>query len=224
MEPAIHIHLLGRFGIVIDGVPLRFGRTAPRRPIELLKAVLACGGRGVSADRLADALWPDADGDAGYRALVTTVYRLRQWLGRRDPIVFTGHEVAVDPAWCWVDAWAFERAANGAVDRHDLAAAVGLYRGPFLDHEALTFAVDARERLRRKYVRTVLALAAAQTRGGDSPGAIETLERAADIEPGSAELRAALVGALDRHGERSGAGHDARRRFEALSRAQAMAV
>lgn len=46
------IYTLGRFGLVRDGVPIHFYGKVPRKPLELLKAIITCGGRGVSEEQL----------------------------------------------------------------------------------------------------------------------------------------------------------------------------
>jgi len=48
-------------------------------------ALIAMGGRQVPQTRLADLLWPDAEGDAAYRALITTLQRLRRLIGEPGP-------------------------------------------------------------------------------------------------------------------------------------------
>ena len=46
------------------------------RSLELLTALIAAGEGGAGASRLADQLWPDADGFDAYRAFTTTLHRL----------------------------------------------------------------------------------------------------------------------------------------------------
>lgn len=59
----IKIHTLGKFEIIKDGRPLVFAGKVQKKPLEILKAVIAFGGRDVPVDTITDALWPDADGD-----------------------------------------------------------------------------------------------------------------------------------------------------------------
>ena len=65
-KPRIVIYTLGRFEVVLDGVPLRFKGRAPVRALELLSALIAAGGRGVSVGSISDSLWPEADGFDAY--------------------------------------------------------------------------------------------------------------------------------------------------------------
>jgi hypothetical protein len=56
----ICIYTLGRFELVLDGMPLRFKGRAPLRALELLSALIAAGGRAVTEELLSYAEWPDA--------------------------------------------------------------------------------------------------------------------------------------------------------------------
>ncbi len=60
----IKIFTLGRFEVLRDGEPVRFARKVQRKPLALLKALVAFGGRSVREELVMDALWPDAEGDA----------------------------------------------------------------------------------------------------------------------------------------------------------------
>jgi DNA-binding SARP family transcriptional activator len=104
----LKIYTLGRFEIVRDARPLQHPRKSPRMPIELLKAVISGGVRGISEDRLSDALWPDADGVTAHQAFATTLHRLRQLLGDEKAVLLRDGRVAVDWRSCWVDAFVFE--------------------------------------------------------------------------------------------------------------------
>jgi len=105
----LKIYTLGGFELQKDGKPLAFSRKAPQKPLQLLKMLVMYGAGGVNADRLADLLWPEAEGDAAYSSLTTTLSRLRQLLGDESWIIFHEGKVMLSPGRCWVDAWAFER-------------------------------------------------------------------------------------------------------------------
>lgn len=80
------IYTLGRFELLKDGKSIRFARKTQRRPLALLKALIAFGSKEVREDQTEDVLWPDADGDAAHRSFKTTLQRLRQLLGREDAL------------------------------------------------------------------------------------------------------------------------------------------
>jgi LuxR family transcriptional regulator, maltose regulon positive regulatory protein len=104
---SIRICALGRFAIVIDDVPLRSHGKAQRRPLDLLKFLVAMGERSVASDSAVAALWPDFDGDAGH-AFESTLHRLRKLLRRDDAILHVDGRLALNPKLVWVDAWALE--------------------------------------------------------------------------------------------------------------------
>ena len=59
--PAVSVFTLGRFSLLLDGVPAEFGRKMPHRPLELLRTIIAQGGRNTSISSLTAELWPDTD-------------------------------------------------------------------------------------------------------------------------------------------------------------------
>ena len=76
----IRVRTLGRFDVELDGVALRFEGKAQRKPLHLLKLLIASGDRPVAIERLIELLWPDPD-DGGRKAFDITVHRLRRMLG-----------------------------------------------------------------------------------------------------------------------------------------------
>ncbi len=105
----IKIYTLGRFRLINKGEPLTFPGRAKRRPLEMLKVLIAFGGRDVSQERLSEALWPDSEGDAAHRSFDTTLHRLRKLIGNDKAIVLQEGRLSLNSEICWVDAWAFER-------------------------------------------------------------------------------------------------------------------
>jgi LuxR family transcriptional regulator, maltose regulon positive regulatory protein len=143
----IVINTLGRFEVLLDGKPLRFKGRAPVRSLELLTALLAAGEGGASAGRLADQLWPDADGFDAYRAFTTTLHRLRRVLGCHDAVRLTAGRLSLDSQICSVDAWEYERALRGAVNADGIEAVLDAFPGPFLVDDDNPWVIAARERL-----------------------------------------------------------------------------
>lgn len=148
----MRIYSLGRFETVLSDQPLRFSGKAQRRPLELVKAPLALGGRGVPVSRLAEALWPDADGDAAYNAFVTTLQRLRKLLGGNEFLLLREGRLSFNPRRCWVDIWSFDAEPR-------LEQRLALYRGAFLAEDTdASHCIPLRERLRSAYLRDLLQL------------------------------------------------------------------
>lgn len=161
----IRIHTLGRFELLKDDKLVTFTGKAQKKPVELLKALIAMGGQDVSDVRLVDALWPDSEGDAGYGALKTTILRLRQLLGCDDAVLVSGGAVSLDSRICYVDAFAFDELIQEAElqhkqqKTHDPQSAIALkisdvYKGRFLAADiASIWAASLRERLQNKFLR-----------------------------------------------------------------------
>lgn len=150
----LRIYTLGRFGVVKNGVALRFSGKAQKKPLELLKALIAFGGRDVSEAKLADTLWPEAEGDAAAQALATTLFRLRKLIGEHV-IRRQENRLTLDSALCWVDCWAFERlSTENSGTPIALAKLRKLYQGLFLDGaDDAPWAHPLRERLHARYSR-----------------------------------------------------------------------
>jgi two-component SAPR family response regulator len=155
------VFVFGRFQVLKDNVPIRFSRRQQRKPLELLQALIAFGGTEVGASRLTDALWADSEGDAGYHALESALYRLRQLLGAPSAIAMAGGKLTLDRRQVWVDMWAFEselRAGNvdGRGPAERLARLRELYSGHFLAQEVeKTWAVEKRQILRERFARAI---------------------------------------------------------------------
>ncbi len=203
----VRIHTLGRFGVVVAGHPLRFQRKSPGRPIRLLQALLALGGREVVVSALIEALWPDAEGDAAANAFHVTLLRLRRLLGE-PALTLSDHRLSVNDRYCWVDAWAFERLAargegalvTGGVGGTGFGAIaeqmLGRYRGPFLAGEDAGWAAVARARLRSRFLRLLGGCARRLREEGDCEAAAFLCRRALEIEPLAEDLLLELVRAL----------------------------
>ncbi|HUF19946.1 MAG TPA: BTAD domain-containing putative transcriptional regulator, partial [Burkholderiales bacterium] len=159
---SVRITTLGNFGVEVDGSPLAFSRKAPKKPLALLKAVIAFGGRKVPEKRLLDALWPDEDGDAATEAFRVAIHRLRKLLGDVELVEVDSGAVSLNLSHCWIDARAFEHAVESAADaKTDSFSAnadrvLQLYKGHFLPaDEESPWAISPRERLRSKFVAYV---------------------------------------------------------------------
>jgi len=176
--------VLGNFRIAIDAVEVAATRNMPRVPWQLLKCLVAHGNKPIAQERLEAILWPDADGDAAYRALVTTAFRLRSLLGRKDALLFRNRTLALNPALCRVDAWEFEHAVSNVRDLEHLARSLDLYCGSFLSEACENpLQVAACEQLRRKYLRAVLLVGMDLERKRCTDPAVALYERALDVEP-----------------------------------------
>jgi len=198
----IRIRAIGEFTIEVDGVPVRFKAKAQRKPLDLLKAIVAGGGRAVPDAWLAQALWPDAEGDAAQQALATTLHRLRKLLGDEEAIEVEARALSLNPTRVWVDALAFERLA-AAEKPAARAAASDLYRGAFLGSEDAPWAMGTRERLRAKFLRLARDLGESHEGAGDWNAARATYERALEADNLVEELHRRLMRCHLRLGQRA---------------------
>ncbi len=212
----IRIRSFGEFTVEVDDVPVRFKAKAQRKPLDLLKAIVAAGGRAVPDARLSQALWPDAEGDASQQALATTLHRLRKLLGDEEAIEVEARALSLNPRKVWVDALAFERLA-AAEDPTARAAAADLYRGAFLGGEEAAWALGTRERLRAKFLRLARDLGEGHERACDWSGARATYERALEADNLVEELHRRLMRCHLRLGQRAEALAAYRRCREVLS-------
>lgn len=164
------IHTLGQFTLYRGEQPLTFSGKAQRRPLELLKALVAYGGNRIKEEQLTEALWPRIDGDSAHRSFTTTLHRLRKLLGEDRAVVLQEGRLTLDAHYFWVDTWAFEQTAaeiERAVkvprdriegERVNLLTdrLLALYAGPFMaNDEDESWYIGLRERLRNRFVRVM---------------------------------------------------------------------
>ncbi|MBF0405575.1 MAG: hypothetical protein HQL00_16645 [Nitrospirae bacterium] len=142
---------LGRFQIVKGGKAFVFKGKVQKNVLAMLKAIIAFGTSGAAESYIADMLWPDSDGDEAYQSLKTTLYRLRQFLGSNDAIIFSDRKITLDFRYCQTDVLLIEEIHNKinslrdclsdkSSDNSDLIrqltnTAVSLYNGEFMPGE-----------------------------------------------------------------------------------------
>ena len=193
----VTIFTLGRFSLLINGKPADSGRKFPQRPLELLKAIIAQGGREISISRLTVLLWPDVDGDKATRSFDTTLHRLRKILGDDRVLVLRDGKLSLDARYCWVDVWTFERLLGGArrllrnaADSNQVYLLEGLtenllalYQDHFLVREDVTgWSVSLRERLRHKFIHHLIEIGRFWETHGDWEQAIECYQKGIDVD------------------------------------------
>jgi len=193
----IRIFTLGRFSLLYQGLPLDYGRKVPQRPLLFLKALVAMGGRDISSSSIASALWPDADGDNAQRSFDTTLYRLRKMLADDRILVLSDARVSLDPRYCWVDVWSLERllgkmrrirsrdtTGRDAYQLDQLMQRIlGLYQDHFLaSEEATAWSVSIRERLRSKFIYSLLDIGGYWETNGFWDKAIQCYQKGLEVD------------------------------------------
>jgi LuxR family transcriptional regulator, maltose regulon positive regulatory protein len=104
----IKIRTLGGFEIFKEGQPLRFTGKSPRKPLEVLKALIALGGTDVNQESLIDALWPELEGDKAHAAFETALYRLRKLLADEAALSMKSGRLSLNADRVWVDSISVE--------------------------------------------------------------------------------------------------------------------
>jgi len=223
----LRIRALGGFQLIRDGAPMVFTGKAQQRPLDLLKLVVALGGRDVDAQQLMSALWPEADGAAAKTSFDTTLFRLRKLLAIDGALALTAGKVSLAPTLVWTDVWALERALekaerNGASAGPD-GAAVGVakrlvaYPGPLLGTEESRWVVQPRDALRSRFVRTLTSLGEELERQAERAIAVEVYRRGLEADNLAEALYRGLMRALAATGHHADALNAFRRCRELLS-------
>ncbi len=189
----VKIYTLGRFEILKDGQRHEFTGKTQQKTLALLKAIIALGGREVKQDAIIDALWPEADGDAGHHAFETALYRLRKLIGA-ELLQLKDGRLSLDRRNCFVDVWCFESLferliKQGYGDRPAEASLLTeklsvLYKGHFLSDETdEACTVPLRESLRNRFVSHLLRYGKACERAGRVEDAIERYGKGMEVDP-----------------------------------------
>ncbi|MEW6376789.1 MAG: bacterial transcriptional activator domain-containing protein [Thermodesulfobacteriota bacterium] len=200
----LKIYTLGRFELLKDGKPIRFFRKVQQRPLSLLKAMIALGGKEVRENQIEDALWPEADGDIAYDSFKTTLHRLRKLVGYEKAIQLHEGRLTLDEKFCWVDVWAFEHGLeeagiywkDGLMDRavQLTEKTIQMYKGPFLGREIeLPWATSLSERLRSKFLESVEKLGLYWQQVEHWGKAIECYQRGLEVDDLAEEFYQGLM-------------------------------
>jgi DNA-binding SARP family transcriptional activator len=212
----IKIFTLGKFELLKEGQPLQYNRKMQKKPLLLLKALIALGGKDIDEERLTDILWPEADGDQAYSAFRTTLSRLRQLIGEK---VIESHagRLTLNPLSCWVDVWAFEDLAGKAEELLKrkkpgdgfpkalqwMGKAIDLYQGSFLSDERDEpfWALLLRERLKDRFLALIKKLGHSIEQSEQWNQAIALYQMGLEVDNLAEELYRRLMVCYSRRGE-----------------------
>lgn len=220
----VRIHTLGRFSLVVAGQPIRAADgQQQQKPLELLRVLIALGGREIRVSDLIGEIWPAAAaatiGKRERGAFDSALSRLRRILaadgGPDDLVLVEDGLLRLNPDRCWVDLWCCQRllgAARALLDAPAPPPAAELlvparellrhYQGDFLAREApLPCITRRRDELRQQVVTTLADLAAALCRAGPHDEAARLFERATAIDPCRERLYRDWMICLQQQGE-----------------------
>ena len=199
----IRIYTLGRFAIYNGGVALQFSGKVQKKPLTLLKVLIALGGKDIAASTLCDFLWPDSAGDNARHALDMAVSRLRKLMGSSSAILVYDAKFSVNNKIIWSDARAFEQSANEYQNQNQAAPGITFrlgmealeqYSGTFLmGEEDMPWLLGYRERLRAAYLQLVLNHGALLEKHGKYQEAINCYHRTLEVEPLAEEIYQGLM-------------------------------
>lgn len=213
----IRIYSLGRFSIVKKDQPINLSLKGQSKPLLVLKALIAFGGRDIKKEKIADVIWPDADGDIANQSMATTLHRLRKVLKIDEAITLSGGTLTLNSHICWVDIWEFERLCTQsdnmwALNQHEKTLetiqvtldAINVYKGPFLPQERdQPWTVYLREKLKNRYLRSIGKLGNYYENSGMMEKAVESFQRSLEIDQLDEEAYRRLMACYFRMGRRS---------------------
>jgi len=202
----LRVHALGTLVVVRDGVELKAGGKAQRKPLELLALLAAAGARALDVERTIDLLWPSLDANAPRASFDMALSRLRKLLDLPDAVQLADGRVSLHPALVWTDVAAFEACADEAeragpakVDR-----LLALYAAPLLQGDpAAPLVTDRRRQLALRFERAVVDLGGQLLTQGDAARACRLYQQALERELNAEPLYRALMAAQLALGERA---------------------
>jgi len=192
----IKIYTLGRFSATLYGQQLAVTAKSSKKPLELLKVLIALGARQVSQDVLIELLWPESEGDAATQSLYTTTHRLRKILSENAVIMEDGR-LSLDPRYIWIDSLAFLRCAGSLGDglvgakRQDAERIESLsdqmyrlYQGNFLGKDETNPGyVAMREKLRLRFLKLTDTLGHYWLERDQLDKCVDCFEQALAVDP-----------------------------------------
>ncbi|MBQ1761793.1 MAG: bacterial transcriptional activator domain-containing protein [Aquincola sp.] len=109
---ALRIRALGQFSVAREGVPLPVEGKGQRKPLELLRVLVAHNATspatGMHTEALIDMLWPDLEAEAPKASFDMTLMRLRKLLQVDGALPLAEGRLWLEPKLVWTDVAAFE--------------------------------------------------------------------------------------------------------------------
>ena len=206
VDKPVKISTLGDFSVQVGDQILSYTRAGYNKPFDLLKALIAFGGKQVNRTRIIDTLWPDAEGDSARRNFDTTLHRLRKMLNHNKALVLHGSQLTLDPHYVWVDIWEFDRTVgqiDGELHRMsnnpDLIEQLTdhmleLYQGHFLHNDHVRpWTLSLRETLNARFTHLVIRLGRYWLHQNNDDLSVAILLRGVELENTSESLYQELM-------------------------------
>jgi predicted ATPase/DNA-binding SARP family transcriptional activator len=217
-EPRLTIFAFGAERVHLGDEALPIADWTYTKAREMLFYLLSSPPR--TKEQIGLALWPDASDTQLHNNFRVTLHHLRRALGQHQWILFENGGYRFNRSLPhWIDVEAFEThvvAAKNSLDADqaiaDLEAAIGIYRGDFLENLNSDWPMLRREELRRLHLGALLLLGRLLFAGERYPEAIEIYRRALAQDNFLETAHRGVMRGLARLGERS----QALRHFDAL--------
>lgn len=158
-EHKVEIHCFRHFSIIADGKEINLGwRT--RKAEELIAYLLCEKGRFVSKEKIAEALWPDLDGEKGISNLYLAYYYIKKQenkMGVKIPIQSERGKMRIRLEEVDCDMVRFDRLVEGCTDSHAanrielMERAVELYQGALLEDGYYSWTVNFQQKYEIEY-------------------------------------------------------------------------
>ncbi len=146
------------FEIIKDNQLILTSRKAQKKPLEIIKVLIALGGDNIPESKIVETIWPESDGDAGHQSIATTLHRLRKIVGE-DIIELKDSRLSLNKNKVWVDAWEFDKLCDSQqIETNSmlLDKSIALYKGLFLAGETdLYWSLTLRDKLHHKYIKLI---------------------------------------------------------------------
>ncbi|MBV9650799.1 MAG: AAA family ATPase [Pseudonocardiales bacterium] len=155
--PMIHVMLLGRFEVTVDGIPVAVSNWTRRHAAALVKVLAMAPGRRLHRAQVIDLLWPDDSIDEAVPKLHKAAHFARRAIDVSNAVVLRGDNVVLCPeADITVDVDLFEDLARRALAAQDVEAArqaLKIYAGELLPEDRYeAWAEQRREQLRLRHL------------------------------------------------------------------------
>jgi len=200
--PLVSIKTFGELQIDIGPTSVYDRKWRGRSTKKLLKAVVSLGGKKISFERIAQLLWPDAEGASAAQNLRVSIHRLKKLAVPEGcepfPWLAVKHKTVSLSSLCRVDSLEFDERLTTALrqgaDIEALKEILDLYADDFLaqDHSE-SWIVHRRSALRVKFVSGVAKLAELAEKQSDFNAPVPYLEKAIALAPLCEELYERLM-------------------------------
>ena len=199
--PRLRIETLGGFEVFQGDFPMDENEWKRSKPKNLLKSILARGGKKVPRDLLMEDLWPEGEYETVEGKFKVALHRLRKSLEpemdkdfKSSYIHLKDNLVSLDEELCDLDVDSFSsliKEGEANEKENDLKAAISLYteateryKGDFLSEDLYAPWADIkREELKRTYINLLMKLAQLHEARGEQEESISFYKKAIQADP-----------------------------------------